>query len=123
MASFWRTPRRRCGSVIVDFARKRRAERRGGGAADMTLATEILDGSVCTDDDLERVNDALKALETTDPRLKQVVEMRFFGGLTEQEIAEALGRDRPYRAARLGTRSAAAVGGATPLEPMSGLGS
>jgi len=78
-------------SVIVDFARKRRAEQRGGGIADATLATEILDGSAATDDDIERVDEALRELEKTDPRLKQVVEMRFFGGLTEQEIAEALG--------------------------------
>jgi RNA polymerase sigma factor (TIGR02999 family) len=78
-------------SVIVDFARKRRAERRGGGKSDVTLATEILDGSKSTDDDIDRVDEALKELETTDPRLKQVVEMRFFGGLTEVEIAEALG--------------------------------
>jgi RNA polymerase sigma factor (TIGR02999 family) len=78
-------------SVIVDFARKRRAERRGGGNADVTLATEILDGSMSTDEDIERVDEALKELETTDPRLKQVVEMRFFGGLTEAEIGEALG--------------------------------
>ncbi|MGB3429038.1 MAG: ECF-type sigma factor, partial [Burkholderiaceae bacterium] len=78
-------------SVIVDFARKRRAERRGGGVADATLATAILDGSPSTDDDVERVDEALRELEKTDPRLKQVVEMRFFGGLTEPEIAEALG--------------------------------
>ena len=78
-------------SVIVDFARKRRAEQRGGGIADATLATEILDGSAATDDDIARVDEALRELEKTDPRLKQVVEMRFFGGLTEQEIAEALG--------------------------------
>lgn len=78
-------------SVIVDFARKRRAERRGGGVADATLATAILDGSPSTDDDVERVDEALKELEKTDPRLKQVVEMRFFGGLTEEEIAQALG--------------------------------
>jgi RNA polymerase sigma factor (TIGR02999 family) len=78
-------------SVIVDFARKRRSERRGGGTADVTLVTEILGGSAATDDDVERVDEALKELEVSDPRLKQVVEMRFFGGLTEVEIAEALG--------------------------------
>jgi RNA polymerase sigma factor (TIGR02999 family) len=78
-------------SVIVDFARKRRAERRGGGVADATLATAILDGSPSSDDDIERVDEALRELAKSDPRLKQVVEMRFFGGLTELEIAEALG--------------------------------
>ena len=46
-------------SVIVDFARKRRAERRGGGVADATLATAILDGSPSTDADVERVDEAL----------------------------------------------------------------
>jgi RNA polymerase sigma factor (TIGR02999 family) len=85
-------------SVIVDFARKRRADRRGGGAANVTLATEILDGWSNTDDDIERVDDALRELESTDPRLKQVVEMRYFGGFTDLEIAEALGiTDRTVR--------------------------
>src|SRR5215468_9914822 len=74
-------------SVIVDFARKRRADRRGGGAANVTLATHMLDGLSNTDDDIERVDDALRELESTDPRLKQVVEMRYFGGFSEQEIA------------------------------------
>ena len=85
-------------SVIVDFARKRRAERRGGGAANVTLATEILDGWSSNDEDVERVDEALQELESTDPRLKQVIEMRFFGGFNEQEIAEALGiTDRTVR--------------------------
>ena len=89
-------------SVIVDYARKRSALRRGGGIANVTLTTEILDGAASTDSDVERVDDALNELEATDPRLKQVVEMRFFGGLTEQEIAEALGEPRPHRSARPG---------------------
>jgi RNA polymerase sigma factor (TIGR02999 family) len=85
-------------SVIVDFARKRQSERRGGAAANVTLATEIVDGWSNTDDDLERVDEALRELEETDPRLKQVVEMRYFGGFSEQEIAEALGvTDRTVR--------------------------
>jgi RNA polymerase sigma factor (TIGR02999 family) len=78
-------------SVIVDFARKRRAERRGGAAESVTLTTELLDGQASTDDDIERVHEALDELQKTDPRLKTVVEMRFFGGFEDKEIAEALG--------------------------------
>lgn len=85
-------------SVIVDFARKRRAGRRGGGAADVTLTTELIEGVLATDDEIERINDALLELESSDPRLKQIVEMRFFVGLSEAEIAEALGiTDRTVR--------------------------
>jgi RNA polymerase sigma factor (TIGR02999 family) len=85
-------------SVIVDFVRKRNAERRGSGQRNVTLSTEISDSVTDTDDEIERVNDALIELEKTDPRLKQVVEMRYFGGMTEPEIAEALGvTDRTVR--------------------------
>jgi RNA polymerase sigma factor (TIGR02999 family) len=77
-------------SVIVDFARKRRAERRGGGALHVTLSTDLLEGQISSDEDIERVNDAVQELENSDKRLKQVVEMRFFGGFTEREIGEAL---------------------------------
>lgn len=78
-------------SVIVDFARKRCAERRGGGHANVTLNTEIAASVGNQDDDILRINDALGELDKTDPRLRQVVEMRYFAGLTEQEIGEALG--------------------------------
>jgi RNA polymerase sigma factor (TIGR02999 family) len=78
-------------SIIVDFVRKRRAERRGGGAVHVTLSTDLLDGGSGGDDDIERVNDALGELASVDQRLKQVVEMRYFGGFAEQEIGEALG--------------------------------
>jgi RNA polymerase sigma factor (TIGR02999 family) len=77
-------------SVIVDFARKRCAERRGGGALHVTLSTDLLDGQISADEDIERVNDAVQELENSDKRLKQVVEMRFFGGFTEAEIGAAL---------------------------------
>ena len=78
-------------SIIVDYARKRTAERRGGGQTHVTLNTQVAESVSGADGDIERVNDALIELEAVDPRLKQVVEMRYFGGLTEQEVAEALG--------------------------------
>jgi RNA polymerase sigma factor (TIGR02999 family) len=85
-------------SIIVDYVRKKNAERRGSGQRNVTLSTEISDSFTNTDDEIERVNDALIELEKTDPRLKQVVEMRYFGGMTEPEIAEALGvTDRTVR--------------------------
>jgi RNA polymerase sigma factor (TIGR02999 family) len=85
-------------SVIVDFARKRRAERRGGKATHITLSTDLLDANQGSDDEVERVHEALDELEKTDPRLKQVIEMRYFGGFSETEIAAALGvTDRTVR--------------------------
>lgn len=79
-------------SVLVDYARRRNAERRGGDAAHVTLSTELLEsigGGV--EADIEQVNAALLELESSDPDLHQVVEMRFFGGFDEAEIASALG--------------------------------
>jgi RNA polymerase sigma factor (TIGR02999 family) len=85
-------------NVIVDFARKRSAERRGGGQAHMTLNTEIAGSIGNQDEDIIRINDALDELDKSDPRLRQVVEMRYFAGLSEQEIATALGvTDRTVR--------------------------
>jgi len=78
-------------AIIVDFARRRGAERRGGGQVHLTLSTEMAASIGAAEEDIERVNDALLELEHSDPRLKQVVEMRYFGGLTEAEIADALG--------------------------------
>jgi RNA polymerase sigma factor (TIGR02999 family) len=78
-------------AIIVDMARRRSADRRGGGAVHVTLNTEVATSLGHTDSDVEWIDAALDELEKTDPRLKQVVEMRFFAGLTEAEVAEALG--------------------------------
>lgn len=78
-------------SVIVDFARARQAERRGGDALVVALDTELSDKVSAPEDDVLRVHDALEALAKIDERAAQVVEMRFFGGLTEPQIADALG--------------------------------
>jgi RNA polymerase sigma factor (TIGR02999 family) len=85
-------------SVMVDFARKRRAERRGGGNANVTLSEDLAAGIGGTDEDIVRVNEALHDLAESDPRLRHVIEMRYFGGFSDQEIAEALGvTDRTVR--------------------------
>lgn len=78
-------------SVIVDYARARAAERRGGDADRVLLDTALSERISAPENDALKVHEALEALEKVDPRLAQVVEMRFFGGLTEPEIAEALG--------------------------------
>ncbi len=77
-------------SVIIDAVRERQAERRGGDLQRLTLNTEIVDNLPSGEDELLQVNEALDALAQAEPRLAKVVEMRYFGGYTEVEIAEAL---------------------------------
>lgn len=84
-------------SVIVDFARQRLSERRGGDAQHITLTTQI-GGKATGEEEILRVHEALEELARVDERMAQVVEMRYFGGLTETEIAEVLGvTDRTVR--------------------------
>jgi RNA polymerase sigma factor (TIGR02999 family) len=78
-------------SVIVDVARKRRAECRGGDACIVTLTGNLAEPQPAAADDILRVHEALDELERIDARLAQVVEMRYFAGLTEPQIAQALG--------------------------------
>lgn len=78
-------------SVIIDAVRERQAERRGGGLARVTLDTGLIDGLPAAEDSLLQVDQALSRLAESEPRLAQVVEMRYFGGCTEAEIAEVLG--------------------------------
>jgi RNA polymerase sigma factor (TIGR02999 family) len=76
-------------SVILDAVREAQAERRGGGVAAVTLDTGIAELHAQAGD-VHAVNDALKDLQRLSPDLAALVEMRFFGGLSEAEIAEAL---------------------------------
>jgi RNA polymerase sigma factor (TIGR02999 family) len=78
-------------SVVVDFARKRQAERRGGELERVELDTQLAEDLRANDEQMLRINEALQALEEVDRRLVQVVEMRYFVGMTETEIAGALG--------------------------------
>ena len=77
-------------SVIVDLARRRSAVRRGGPHARVALTTGIADGRSGSADEILGVHEALEGLARLDPRLARVVELRYFGGLTDAEIAEVL---------------------------------
>jgi RNA polymerase sigma factor (TIGR02999 family) len=78
-------------SVIVDFVRERLAERRGGDLERLTLSTHVQDSVPAGEDEVLRVHEALQSVAAAEPRLAQVVEMRYFGGFNESEIADALG--------------------------------
>ena len=75
--------------ILIDFARSRLYENRGGGAHQVTL-DEALVVSQDAPGHLLALDEALTALAAVDPRRGQVVELRYFGGLSVQETAEAL---------------------------------
>ena len=75
--------------VLVDLARARGADKRGGCVVRVTL-DEAAIGGVAPDADIIRLDDALNALAALDERKSRVVELRFFGGLTADQTAVAL---------------------------------
>jgi RNA polymerase sigma factor (TIGR02999 family) len=77
-------------TVIVNSARDRLAQRRGGDLAQVTLSTDLVGSLGGDDESVLRVHEALAVLGQADSRLAQVVEMRYFGGYSEREIAETL---------------------------------
>jgi len=88
-AHFFGAASRAMREVLVDFARRRKAAKRGGamqrvslGEAEGTLAMQV--------DEILALDSALDRLDTVNERLRQVVELRFFGGLGQEEIAEML---------------------------------
>jgi RNA polymerase sigma factor (TIGR02999 family) len=78
-------------SIVVDEVRKRHAERRGGSAEHVELDTGSTNELATDDDQIVRVHEALDDLAALEPRLARVVEMRYFAGLSETDIAQALG--------------------------------
>jgi RNA polymerase sigma factor (TIGR02999 family) len=89
-AHFFGVASRAMRQILVAMARERGCQKRGGGARQVSLdeAMMIDEGR---DEDLVALDEALGALAKIDARKAQVVEMRFFGGLTEEEISAALG--------------------------------
>jgi RNA polymerase sigma factor (TIGR02999 family) len=90
--------------VLVNHAEARRAAKRGGGATKITLDPAHSVGDDATVDVLA-VDEALQQLSAFAPQQAQIVELRFFGGLTNDEIADLIGKSTPtvereWRAAR-----------------------
>ena len=79
--------------VLIDVARAKASQKRGRGVQRVTFVEELVPGREPAHD-LIALDDALQALAGEDSRKSQVVEMRFFGGLTVEETAEALGVSR-----------------------------
>jgi RNA polymerase sigma factor (TIGR02999 family) len=77
--------------VLVDIARRRRADRRGGGAAIRVALDDIDLPAPAVDQDLVAIDQALELLAAKDSRKARVIELRFFGGLSMEETAQALG--------------------------------
>lgn len=74
--------------ILVEFARQRHRQKRGGNAVHLTI--DDVDMAQEQSVDLVALNDALSTLASFDARMGQVVELRFFGGLTVQETADVL---------------------------------
>ncbi|MBW3550648.1 MAG: sigma-70 family RNA polymerase sigma factor [Proteobacteria bacterium] len=93
-------------SVVVDYARQRLAQKRGGDLHRVTDLPEDLEGGVRLDEETLGLDTALTRLAAVDKRLVQVVELRYFGGLSELEIAALMQRSersirRDWQKARL----------------------
>ncbi len=76
--------------LVIDYVRRRRAQKRGGGFALTSIDTDIADMSAGARD-LQALSDALDALSAVDPPLAEVVDLRFFCGFTVKEIAALRG--------------------------------
>lgn len=89
-AHFFSIAARAMRQILIDYARRRNAEKRGGDRDRTTLTSKHLPFEVRLDE-LIALDDALDRLDALDERLRRVVEMRFFGGMTEKEVGEVLG--------------------------------
>ncbi len=85
-------------SVVVDYARQRLSRKRGGDMHRVSELSANIDGNVRLDDDVLELDAALTRLAAVEPRLAQTVELRYFAGLSEQEIGALL--DRSERSVR-----------------------
>jgi RNA polymerase sigma factor (TIGR02999 family) len=78
-------------SVIINSVRERIAQKRGGSVRPLALSTQSAAKVADGEESIVKVHEALEELAKVEPRLAQVVEMRYFGGYSEREMAETLG--------------------------------
>jgi RNA polymerase sigma-70 factor, ECF subfamily len=78
--------------ALVDHARKKRSDKRGGGAVALNLEDLHVASPSTGGADILAVNEALEALAKLDPAVANVIELRYFGGHTDKEVAEILGQ-------------------------------
>jgi RNA polymerase sigma factor (TIGR02999 family) len=78
-------------SIVVDFVRHARAQRRGGESVHVTLNSTLANSIASPADEIIRLNELLNELATIDERLVSVVELRYFAALDYDQIAECLG--------------------------------
>src|SRR5262249_16983834 len=91
---FYATAARAMRQILVDHARRRTADKRGGGVRPEALDDQIIGQLVAPEgreEEILAIRAALRNLETVDERLAKLVEMRFYGGLSVEETAEMLG--------------------------------
>jgi RNA polymerase sigma-70 factor, ECF subfamily len=81
--------------ILMDHARKHKAEKRGGEADKLPLEDEILVVSTNRSDQLLALDEALETLAKLDPQKAKIVELRYFGGLSIEETAEVMGVSVP----------------------------
>jgi RNA polymerase sigma-70 factor, ECF subfamily len=77
--------------ILVDHARRRRAEKRGGGWERVTLVGDEAAANASKEIDVLALHEALERLAEFDPQQERIVELRYFGGLTIEETAEVIG--------------------------------
>ena len=114
-AHFFRVASRAMRQVLTDYARARLTDKRGGAFAFVPLEdTRFV--NVENPESMLQLHEALQLLEQADPRAHEVVELRFFGGLSVEETAEVLGASprtvkREWRTARAWLKSELQAGG------------
>jgi RNA polymerase sigma factor (TIGR02999 family) len=90
-AHFVRYAARAMRSVVVDFVRRRTSGKRGGDQQRVELTTGVVNTAPAGEEEILRVHEALEQVGAVNPRLVEVVELRYFCGMSDSEIAAALG--------------------------------